>query len=294
MFATTESWSAEGHASKEDLQEFCRNTMDFADQLFEQYSTFASALSSADLSDAGGRDSSDDIGRRLLEQPKQAMKHIVKWLRLRDEWLIEKSVSMICKMLIRLHEVAIEVPLETCQFIEDIVLGENVSTGQKVRSNLSRNQKAELERALNIHMGEDPSLESPEVEVVLQRPHKQKSLSDWVAAGSSTSTQTENATKKKQGIDFGSWEASAKARKELDAAEHEAELNKLVSETSSTFQALKAQRDGRQAKTSVAGPATKRAAQEQKMDHAEFIRKRKEETEALRKSKAAVAAAAKR
>ncbi|KAK4986551.1 DEAD-box type RNA helicase [Elasticomyces elasticus] len=294
MFATTESWSAEGYASKEDLQEFCRNTMDFADQLFEQYSTFASALSPADLSDAGGRDSSDNIGRRLLEQPKQAMKHIVKWLRLRDEWLIEKSVSMICKMLIRLHEVAIEVPLETCQFIEDIVLGENVSTGQKVRSNLSRNQKAELERALNIHMGEDPSLESPEVEVVLQRPHKQKSLSDWVAAGSSTSTQTENVTKKKQGIDFGSWEASAKARKELNAAEHEAELNKLVSETSSTFQALKAQRDGRQAKTSVAGPATKRAAQEQKIDPAEFMRKRKEEMEALRKSKAAVAAAAKR
>ncbi|KAF1949180.1 tRNA-splicing endonuclease-like protein [Byssothecium circinans] len=145
FFATTEAWSNLGYYDKDMMKEFCRDVMQFADQLFDQCSIFATALSSSNQydDDNGGR---NEMLKELLQQPADSMGEIKKWLRLRDEFLSSKSVTLISKLLVRLHEVDIDIEPDTLQYMEDVLEG-------KVKARLSMQQQAELQRALETHLG---------------------------------------------------------------------------------------------------------------------------------------------
>ncbi|KAI8934922.1 hypothetical protein NX059_008591 [Plenodomus lindquistii] len=173
IFATTEAWSNLGFYEKTMMMDFCRNTMEFADALFDQCSIFATALKGASADDEEGS-SKTALLRELLELPANAMDGLVKWLRLRDEFLSSKSTTLISKLLDRLHAVSIEVDIDALTYMERILSGE-------VRAKLSTPQQATLQQALEKHLGRSVVKEEEPV-----KP-KQASISKWMSTGTTSS-----------------------------------------------------------------------------------------------------------
>ena len=93
IFMATEGWSVVGH-DKTRMMDFCRDTMQFANQLFDQCSIFATALNEATTRSRNSKDCSDTL-KNLLSSPAKTVDGMVKWLRLRDEFLSSKSVTLI-------------------------------------------------------------------------------------------------------------------------------------------------------------------------------------------------------
>lgn len=275
MFESTESWSNTGF-DKAMLMDFCRDTMDFADQAFDQYSVIAGALRVAETSSGA----SEGLEKRLLENPRLAAGHGTKWLRLRDEYLIQKAVSFTCRIMDRLRDAEIELPEDSTLFVEDVALG------GKIKTKLTAGQKAELRQALEKHLGHEVT-QSPEPDT--QRPHKQGSLSSWVTAGATPGTSTSTTKPKKSGIDFDAWR-NAPQRKDVDS---DGELRRTIASASPTLEMLKARGDFQTSRSSI-GPATKKAAQNHKVDANDFRRKRMLEQEEKKRRDAAIIAAAKK
>jgi senataxin len=177
IFGTTEAWSNLGLYDKHMMMDFCRDVMQFADQLFDQYSIFATALkgSTTDTENSAPR---SDFLKALMADPAGAMDGLARWLRLRDEFLSSKSVTLISKLLIRLHNVSIEISADTLFYMERVLSGD-------VRAKLSSTQEAELQQALETHLGRPLVKEEEPV-----KP-KQASLSKWMLTGA---TSTERAS----------------------------------------------------------------------------------------------------
>ncbi|KAK4508779.1 hypothetical protein PRZ48_002518 [Zasmidium cellare] len=205
MFEQTEAWSSQGY-DKTVMQEFCRETMDFADFAFDQYSIIAGTLES------NSKESGTDVGKQLLQQPSSTFKVITKWLRLRDDYLIAKAVSLTSKILTRLHAVGIKVSTSAAQYVEDIVTSSSTRDA-KVKTRLTMQQKAELQRALEEHLG---GALTSSLESVGAPRKKQSSLQGWATPGMesrSGSTTPSTAAKPKGVIDLDKW-SSAADRKE--------------------------------------------------------------------------------
>jgi senataxin len=166
IFDTTELWSNMGY-DKSGMMDFCRDTMQFADQLFDGCSIFATALQSG-LPKSENREG-HDLLKELLSYPAKAMGALTKWLRLRDEYLSSKSVTLISKLLMRLHDVAVELNDDILSYIERVLSGD-------VRTKLTMSQQAELQRALETHLGYSIVKEEPTV-----KQEKQASLKDWAS-----------------------------------------------------------------------------------------------------------------
>ncbi|SMQ50457.1 unnamed protein product [Zymoseptoria tritici ST99CH_3D7] len=192
IFEQTELWSAAGFP-KAIMSEFCRETMDFADFAFHQYSLIA-----ATFEHGGKPKSSMPVGKTLLQFPSKAFKFIAKWLRLRDEYLIEKAVGLISNMLVRLQENDLKISSESLKYIEDIIL--STEKDMRVKTKLTPNHKAELQQALEKHIGH--ALAPAEPEIKLEK--KQKTL---------------DSKKPKNAIDLEQWKsAAAKQEKRPDLA----------------------------------------------------------------------------
>ena len=128
--------------SKDDLKEFCRDTIQFAERLFDDYSAFSNAMDS--IARAQGTEtklSSQKIGKGLLDAPTSILSDLVKWLRLVDSYLLSILTRLVCKVLTQLALYGMAVSEDGLSFIEGIVTG-------KIRTNLLPTQKAELRQAL--------------------------------------------------------------------------------------------------------------------------------------------------
>lgn len=248
IFETTEAWSELGH-DKTQLQDFCRETMDFAESAFGQYSIFAEALRGS------SPEGTSSVAKQLLDQPNRAFHSIAKWLRLRDEYLIIKAVSLTVKMLNRLRAASIKVSPVDAQYLQGIL-----ATGKsRIRTNLSMNQKAEIQRALESHIDE-PSPEVADSSTTV--PKKQGSLQSWVTSG-----RDSRSTTPMSGTDSGPKAALQSAKS------HTATNNRLP------------------AKSHVSA-ATQIAAQKRKEEAAAFLAKRKQDKAEQERAKQARAKAA--
>ncbi|KAF2281610.1 uncharacterized protein EI97DRAFT_34516 [Westerdykella ornata] len=242
IFRTTEDWSNLGFYDKTVMMHFCRDTMQFADQLFDQCSILATALKDGL---AGDREV-PGILKELLDCPAKTMDGMAGWLRLRDEYLSSKSVTLISKLLVRLQKVAIEVNPDTLSYVERVLSGD-------VKAKLSKQQEAELQRALEIHLGRPlAKVEEP------VKQTKQGSVKQWIssAGGAVADAKTE--------------------QKEVSA--------RLLAEASRTADAFRERREAIRAQAKAAEEKTKSAAQ------AEFLRKRKQAIEKQKAEKAATLA----
>lgn len=212
IFATTEAWSNLGFYEKTMMMDFCRNTMEFADELFDQCSIFATALKGSSAEDEKSS-SKTALLKELLALPANAMDGLVKWLRLRDEFLSSKSTTLISKLLKRLHEVSIEVDANTLSYMEKILSGE-------VRAKLSTTQQATLQQALEVHLGRSLVKEDEPV-----KP-KQASISKWMSTGAIAST-SEGKAKLLASLTSGSSAFQAK-REQIQASESKAAKQKVI------------------------------------------------------------------
>ncbi|KAF2159534.1 hypothetical protein M409DRAFT_30009 [Zasmidium cellare ATCC 36951] len=252
IFEQTETWSSQGY-DKTVMQDFCRETMDFADFAFDQYSIIAGTLES------NSKQGDLDVGKQLLQQPSSTFRFITKWLRLRDDYLITKAVSLTGKILTRLHAVGIKVSISAAQYVEDIVTSASVRDA-KVKTKLTNQHKAELQRALEEHLG---GALSSSLESVGAPRKKQSSLQGWATPGESRSgSTTPITTAKPRGvIDLEKWSSAADRK-------NKAPMQKLPS------------------------LATQRAAQKQQDDQKNFLLKRKQALAEQEKQKQAALAKA--
>jgi len=281
IFEQTEPWSNLGH-DKQLMQNFCRETMDFAELAFDQYSVIANTLKIA----VSSASNSSAVGKKLLEFPKTTFTSVTKWLRLRDDYLVDKAVNLTTKMLLRLEEVGIEIVEEAAQSLDNVITG-------KTKTKLSANQKAKISRAFEKHLG---TVLKPEVvEIDAPQPLRQGSLQQWASSrdsrdSSRSTTPIEVAKAKKPGaIDLDAWGKSA-AKSKLSSAPTASEVKKINSSVSTTADAWK-KRQELQGKKAI-GPATVRAAQNRE-SQGDFLAKRKQAKEEADRAKAAALAKAK-
>lgn len=162
VFKDTERWHTLYH-DKALMTEVCRDAMQYAEALFEQYDVFANATCNAKS------ESTEAVDKLLLENnngsPAATLQAMSKWLRLRDEYLSATLVKLITKMLQRLSDHKIKVPLEGLGYIEEVAVQKTIKTM------LSAQQKAEIVRALEIYHKRPVVVDEPSM--------KQKSLTEW-------------------------------------------------------------------------------------------------------------------
>ncbi|KAK8250959.1 SEN1 N terminal-domain-containing protein [Phyllosticta capitalensis] len=256
IFKNTESWSFRGY-DKEKMMNFCRDTMDFVDVLYDQYVHFGAALNQGQ--DRDGQSAQNNL-RKLLKLPQITMDHMIQFLRLRDEYLISKAVALTSKMLGQLREVQIDVTKNAGLFIKEVIDG-------VVRTKLTPQQQAQLERALEAHLGVSLKKEDR-----ASAKAKQGTLATWAKSG-----PTKPATP-------GSSEAD----------DSEGGLQSLLSENTQAAQAWKAAQAAKQRQVPVQQKKKVPVPQPVKPDRSEFMRKRELEKEAMRKANAEAVRRAKR
>lgn len=139
IFDETESWHRRGN-DRSVMLEFCRDTIQFADLLFAQYGVFAGAVVDADpAQEASAREN-------LLKSPTATMTGMVKWLRLKDEYLATTLVRLVSKLLRRLGELNVTtVSQEALDYIDGVAVKSTIKTI------LTPREKAELVGALEAY-----------------------------------------------------------------------------------------------------------------------------------------------
>lgn len=192
IYSQTERWSYELH-SKEVMIEVCRDAMQYAEALFDQYDLFASVLTKAKPEKA------HEIPKLLLDakdsqtgSPLNTLDAMSKWLRLRDEYLADTLVSLISNMLYRLkaHQ-ALVTESEGLAYVQE------VATKQSIKTILSASQKARLVRALENYYGRQ--LEKPVV-----KKQAILNLKEWTdSAAVSRSGASTPISRERSGDEFG-------------------------------------------------------------------------------------------
>ncbi|KAL4912227.1 SEN1 N terminal-domain-containing protein [Aspergillus aurantiobrunneus] len=139
IFYETEEWHRRGN-DKTVMLEFCRDSIQFADLLFDQYGVFLSAVIDADpTQEAAAREN-------FLKPPTATMSGMAKWLRLKDEYLATTLVGLVSKILRRLGELSVTtLKADALSFIEGVAVNNTVKTI------LTPREKAELVRALEAY-----------------------------------------------------------------------------------------------------------------------------------------------
>ncbi len=151
IYEMTEEWSRAKVADSDVLKEFCRDTMQFSERLFDQYSVFATAIDSASpVKQEEGTTGAQETkaGKGLVEHAARIMEAMIKWLRLRDQFLVDISVKLTHQVLDRLTALSMTLAPGPCRFLEQVI-----HNGPQGRTHLKPQQKAELARALEASLG---------------------------------------------------------------------------------------------------------------------------------------------
>ncbi|RDL37134.1 Uncharacterized protein BP5553_04567 [Venustampulla echinocandica] len=175
-FSTTESWAPRVNQSTAYMQDFCRDSMEYAEALFDEYSVFASALSdlTAEKDQVAKPLSSKDCIKKVLKVVCENVNGLTGLLRLRDAYLISVITSLLGKLLRCLGEYNLEIDDYASKFIRSACKSENQREFR--RTNLTNQQKAELQRALDEHQGVE-IIETPAVTTTTVK--KQATIDSW-------------------------------------------------------------------------------------------------------------------
>ncbi|KGY14769.1 hypothetical protein PABG_12363 [Paracoccidioides brasiliensis Pb03] len=135
IFQQTEAWHMMGN-DRMVMLEFCRDTIQFADLVFNQFNIFASSI--AEFNPTEAKSSSEN----LVKAPASTMESMVKWLRLKDDFLATTIVGLVAKLLRRMGELEVKLATVSLKYIED------VARFSVIKTILTAQEKAELVRAL--------------------------------------------------------------------------------------------------------------------------------------------------
>ncbi|CEJ59782.1 hypothetical protein PMG11_08389 [Penicillium brasilianum] len=138
IFDETEAWHMRGN-DKEVMLDFCRDTIQFANFLFDQYGVFLGAVGGADTAQKA-------VSENFIKSPTTTMSAMVKWLRLKDEYLATSLVALVSKILRRLGNLDVTtVKADALSFIEGTAVHGTIKTI------LTSRDKAELVRSLEAY-----------------------------------------------------------------------------------------------------------------------------------------------
>lgn len=188
VFEKTEDWSKQIH-DKEVMADMCRDAMQYADALFDQYDVLASALTSAKPARASeipgilldGTDGKSPSSSATVGSPARSFKAASKWLRLRDEYLADTSVKLLTKMLYRLaRQEGVHIDLKAIQYVR------SVATSNAVKTNLTAPQKGDLARAVEAFTKE-PIVPVQRIKQSKIQSWVKQATSDWASPSTSTS-----------------------------------------------------------------------------------------------------------
>jgi len=146
LFSTLEAWAPRVSKDTTYMQDFCRDAMEYAEALFDRYRIVASALREPD---ASAEDK--DAEQRVLRAVCDNINGLTMLLRLRDAYLITVITSFLGKLLRSLGQYDLEVEERASQYIRDACKSEREHGFR--RTNLTNQQKAELNRVLQEHQG---------------------------------------------------------------------------------------------------------------------------------------------
>ncbi|MCJ1476050.1 DEAD-box type RNA helicase [Lambiella insularis] len=207
MYEMSEDWSR--RVDRAIMTDFCRDVMQFSDHFFDQYSIFAKAIDGTIVDDAVmvkreertavAEGSTSISGKDLLRHPSETTQAMVKFLRLKDEYLLSTSETLVTKLLRRLSEWRLCLPRATSEHLEQVLTG-------RVRTILRPQQKAAIARALEENLGRNVSSET-ETSETSRSPSVQSQHRD---------SKTQTAAKVKPGtIDIQAWSAKALKQREI-------------------------------------------------------------------------------
>jgi senataxin len=178
IFRHTEEWAQRVTQSTSDMQDFCRDGMEYAEALFNEYTIFASALTVSSVEDQEDHGiskskSTNDSLTKVLDIVCTNTFGLVGLLRLRDSYLVSVITSLLGKLLRCLGEYHLEVEPKSSEFIKDACKREGEKNFKK--TNLTNQQRAELQRALDEHHG----VEIIEIPRPSAFPKKQGTIDAW-------------------------------------------------------------------------------------------------------------------
>jgi senataxin len=180
VFSTTEKWGGQVAHKIEYMQDFCRDAMEYAEALLDQHTIIASAVrESSPLDDDQGSTvfgSSRDSIRKVLEIVCTSVNGLTMMLRLRDSYLISIITRILSKLLRCLGEYELEIDEFASNFIKSACKRENEQGFR--RTNLTHQEKAELQRALDEHYGLEV-IDMPTPVTV----KKQSTIESWTKSG---------------------------------------------------------------------------------------------------------------
>ncbi|KAI8722332.1 hypothetical protein NCS52_00376700 [Fusarium sp. LHS14.1] len=182
-----EGWSR--YIQNATMTEFCREIMELAEALVAEDGLITSAISKA-----LGKSEQDTMSQ-ILVPAKQHFGGMENMIRLKDRWLVDVTVRVLCKILTRLRENGHEINPASRKLITDACLPTS-TPGKYVRTtNMTDQQRAELLQALGQTDEEVQIYQLGIVEQSAQKTKdkvkKQSRLDAWSKSGtSSTGTIT--------------------------------------------------------------------------------------------------------
>jgi senataxin len=150
VFSCTEDWATRVDRNTAYMQDFLRDCMEFAESLFDNHSIVASVLRESNISDSNSEKAGN---KKVLEVVCRNINGLVRMIRLKDVYLVSVIASLLGKLLRCLGEYDITVDDTSSRYIRGSYKRE--SDKGYVRTNLTLQQRAELQRALDENVGID-------------------------------------------------------------------------------------------------------------------------------------------
>ncbi|KAK5998799.1 Helicase SEN1 [Cladobotryum mycophilum] len=188
-----EQWSF--YIPNSTMTEFCREIMELAEALIAEDGLLSSAT-------ALGR-SEKDVMVKILAPAKDNFRGMENMIRLKDRWLVDVTVRVLCKILKRLRENNLEINSGSRKLITDACLP-TTTPGKYIRTtNLTDQQRAELLQALGqtdeevqiYQLGLKAQTEERQEEKLRDKAKKQSKLDAWSKSVSSLPTTASASTK---------------------------------------------------------------------------------------------------
>lgn len=188
-----ESWSH--YIANSIMQEFCREIMELAEALIAEDGLFTSAIANATSKD----DSAMMV--KILQPAKDNFRGMENMIRLKDRWLVDVTVRVLCKILKRLRENDLEVVEASRKLIIDACVPTEASGKYRRPTNLNDQQRAELLQALGyveeeIKIQQLTAIPSRTADRTKDQLKKQSKLDAWSKSGTPGQMPSEHRTSK--------------------------------------------------------------------------------------------------
>ncbi|PHH72181.1 hypothetical protein CDD80_4722 [Ophiocordyceps camponoti-rufipedis] len=184
-----ENWST--YVSNSIMTEFCREIMELAEALVAEDGLLATTIV------ISGKSEKESMAM-ILAPARENFRGMEAMIRLKDRWLVEVTVRVLCKILSRLRENKLEIDAESRRGIMDACIPTGTAGKYLKSTNLKDQQRAELLQAL----GQDDEVQVVQVDynpkgteqAAKDGVKKQSKLDAWSKSGPATPAAPKSRT----------------------------------------------------------------------------------------------------